>query len=145
VTSAHAPSNAVNLATVKEDSDIADSISKRHSNTLDHSHSNKTLLDSYDQTNVNLADAVTKKHSNTPDHTQGTDQGLDNGGANAVTAAQTKTAYTHSQATHAPSDAQKNSDITKAEIEAKLVGEIISHTHAGGGGGLTQMQIEGIL
>ena len=30
----------------------------------------------------------------------------------------------------APADAQKNSDITKAEIEAKLVGEITSHNHA---------------
>jgi len=40
-----------------------------------------------------------------------------------------KTAYDHSQATHAPSNAQKNSDITKAEIEAKLTGSITSHTH----------------
>lgn len=40
-----------------------------------------------------------------------------------------KIAYDHSQSTHAPSTAQKNSDITKAEIEAKLVGEITSHTH----------------
>ena len=31
--------------------------------------------------------------------------------------------------------AQVNSDITKAEIEAKLTGQIASHTHAGGGGG----------
>jgi alpha-tubulin suppressor-like RCC1 family protein len=38
-------------------------------------------------------------------------------------------AYNHSQATHAPSNAQKNSDITKAEIEAKLTGGITSHTH----------------
>ena len=38
-------------------------------------------------------------------------------------------AYTHSQAAHAPSNAQKNSDITKAEIEAKLTGAITSHTH----------------
>ena len=38
-------------------------------------------------------------------------------------------AYTHSQAAHAPSDAQKNSDITKEEIEAKLTGNIGSHTH----------------
>ena len=30
---------------------------------------------------------------------------------------------------HAPSNAQKNSDITKAEIEAKLTGAITSHTH----------------
>jgi len=40
-----------------------------------------------------------------------------------------KTAYDHSQVTHAPSNAQKNSDITKAEIEAKLTGGITSHTH----------------
>jgi hypothetical protein len=42
---------------------------------------------------------------------------------------------------HAPSDAQKNSDITKAEIEAKLTGEISSHTHAGGGGSVTQTTV----
>lgn len=30
---------------------------------------------------------------------------------------------------HAPADAQKNSDITKAEIEAKLTGVITSHSH----------------
>ena len=41
-----------------------------------------------------------------------------------------KIAYDHSQATHAPSDAQKNSDITKAEIEAKLTGDISTHTHS---------------
>ena len=40
------------------------------------------------------------------------------------------TAYTHSQSTHAPSNAQKNSDITKAEIEAKLTGNVASHTHS---------------
>lgn len=38
----------------------------------------------------------------------------------------------HINTPHAPSNAQKNSDITKAEIEAKLTGEISSHTHAGG-------------
>ncbi len=41
-----------------------------------------------------------------------------------------KTAYDHSQSPHAPADAQKNSDITKAEIEAKLTGDISSHSHA---------------
>jgi hypothetical protein len=40
----------------------------------------------------------------------------------------------HVAAAHAPANAQKNSDITKAEIEAKLTGEISSHSHAGGGG-----------
>ncbi len=36
---------------------------------------------------------------------------------------------THITSAHAPSNAQKNSDITKAEIETKLIGEISSHTH----------------
>lgn len=40
-----------------------------------------------------------------------------------------QTAYTHSQSAHAPTDAQKNSDITKAEIEAKLTGTITTHSH----------------
>ena len=40
------------------------------------------------------------------------------------------TAYAHSQSAHAPSNAQKNSDITKTEIEAKLTGQISSHSHA---------------
>jgi len=39
----------------------------------------------------------------------------------------------HVTSAHAPSNAQKNSDITKAEIEAKLIGEISTHTHAGSG------------
>jgi hypothetical protein len=40
-----------------------------------------------------------------------------------------QTAYTHSQSAHAPANAQKNSDITKAEIEAKLTGTITTHSH----------------
>lgn len=39
-------------------------------------------------------------------------------------------AYTHSTSVHAPSNAQKNSDITKAEIEAKLIGDISTHVHS---------------
>jgi hypothetical protein len=54
---------------------------------------------------ANIDDAVSKKHSNSLDHAQGTDQGLDIGGPNAVTAAQTKAGYTHSGTAHAPSDA----------------------------------------
>lgn len=37
----------------------------------------------------------------------------------------------HVASTHAPSNAQANADITKAEIETKLTGEISSHTHPG--------------
>lgn len=40
---------------------------------------------------------------------------------------------THVGSAHAPSNAQKNSDITKAEIEAVLIGVIATHSHAGGG------------
>lgn len=47
---------------------------------------------------------------------------------------------THVGSAHAPSNAQKNSDITKSEIEAVLTGELSSHTHAGGGG-LSQAQV----
>jgi hypothetical protein len=75
------------------------------------------------------------------DHTQNTDTALDTGGANEVTAAQAKTAYSHSQAAHAPSNAQKNSDILKTEIEAVLTGEITTHTHAS----ISQQQIEGLI
>ena len=42
---------------------------------------------------------------------------------------QGNTAYIHSQATHAPANAQANADITKEEIEAKLTNEISSHFH----------------
>lgn len=38
-------------------------------------------------------------------------------------------AYTHSQSAHAPANAQRNADITKAEIEAKLTGLVNTHTH----------------
>lgn len=36
----------------------------------------------------------------------------------------------HVGSTHAPAAAQKNSDITKEEIEAKLTGAVTSHSHA---------------
>lgn len=38
-------------------------------------------------------------------------------------------AKNHADSPHAPSAAQKNSDITKAEIEAKLTGALASHSH----------------
>jgi hypothetical protein len=43
------------------------------------------------------------------------------------------------------SGAQVNANITKTEIESKLIGVITSHSHEGGGGGLTQQQIEGFI
>lgn len=60
----------------------------------------------------------------------GTHLTLGTGSSNAYRGDYGNTAYNHSQAAHAPSNAQKNSDITKAEIEAKLTGNITSHTHS---------------
>jgi len=88
------------LSSVKADTDIADAISKKHSNSLDHSHSNKSTLDS-------VQEALTTVLKTGYDGT-----------------------VTHSGSAHAPSNAQKNSDITKAEIEAQLTGAITTHTHS---------------
>ena len=63
------------------------------------------------------------------DKTHGTHLTLGTGSGNAYRGDYGNTAYTHSQAAHAPSNAQKNSDITKAEIEAKLTGTITTHKH----------------
>lgn len=49
-----------------------------------------------------IVDTIVKKH------TQNTDQYLDLDGDNEVSAAQSLTAYNHSQSAHAPSNAQKN-------------------------------------
>ena len=59
----------------------------------------------------------------------GTHLTLGTGSGNAYYGDKGNTAYQHSQAAHAPSNAQKNSDITKAEIEARLTGSITSHSH----------------
>jgi len=126
------------LPAVKADADIADAIIKKHSNSLDHSNANdpssteKAALagtaGSPSGTNkfVTNADArntdarAPTAHSHTP-----AEAGAEPANSNI---------QTHVTSAHAPSDAQKNSDITKAEIEAKLTGEISSHTHAGGSG-----------
>lgn len=71
---------------------------------------------------VDVASAISLKH------TQGTDQGLDTGGANAVTAAQAKAGYTHSGVAHAPSDAVS---LTTVKADAD-VASAISLKHASG-------------
>lgn len=42
-------------------------------------------------------------------------------------------------------DPGTNATVTKDAVESVLTGEISTHTHAGGGGGLTQQQIEGMI
>ena len=61
--------------------------------------------------------------------THGTHLELGDNNYNAYPGDQGKIAYEHSQAEHAPSNAQSNSDITKQEIEDKLTGTITSHNH----------------
>lgn len=41
----------------------------------------------------------------------------------------------HIGSPHAPADAQRNADITKSEIEARLTGQVTSHTHPSSGSG----------
>lgn len=90
---------------------------------------------------LNLKDALNTSLSRTKlyidtelakkaDSSHGTHLTLGTGSGNAFRGDYGNTAYQHSQAAHAPSNAQKNSDITKAEIEAKLTGAITSHTHS---------------
>lgn len=74
-----------------------------------------------------MSTALAKK----ADKNHGTHLTLGTGAGNAYYGDKGKVAYDHSQVAHAPANAQKNSDITKAEIEAKLTGEIDTHTHAG--------------
>lgn len=63
----------------------------------------------------------------TTDITEGTNKYYTEARVDANTNVAANTA--HRNSAHAPSDAQKNSDITKAEIEAKLTGSISTHTH----------------
>ena len=81
----------------------------------------KTLYDSNNKPTPEDIGAAAASH--------GTHLTLGTGSGNAYRGDYGNTAYTHSQAAHAPSNAQKNSDITKAEIEAKLTGAITSHSH----------------
>ena len=92
--------------------------------------------------NMNLKDALEKSLLATKEYIDaelvekantehGTHLTLGTGSSNAYRGDYGNTAYTHSQAAHAPSNAQKNSDITKAEIEAKLTGTVTSHNHSG--------------
>lgn len=89
------------------------------------------------------AAAAVTTHESTYDHTdlhaQGTDQGLDTGGANAVTAAQAKSAYTHSGVTSGNPHAVTASDVgvesgatadqTGAEIKVAYEGELDTNAY----------------
>lgn len=84
-----------------------------------------TLNASLTKTKLYIDTELAKKAN----YSHGTHLTLGTGSGNAFRGDYGNTAYNHSQSAHAPSNAQKNSDITKAEIEAKLTGGITSHTH----------------
>ena len=125
--SAHAPANA------QKNSDItkAEIEAKLIGSVTSHNHDsmyytetemNELLAGKSDTDHSHAWSAITGKPSTfTP--TLGTTS------TTAFRGDQGKTAYDHSQSAHAPSNAQKNSDITKAEIEAKLTGTVTSHNH----------------
>ena len=86
-------------------------------------NNNKDIYDNYVNTiSATIAGKANKEH--------GTHLELGTTSSTAFRGDHGNAAYNHSQAAHAPSNAQKNSDITKAEIEAKLTGNITSHTHS---------------
>ena len=79
----------------------------------------------------NLTDDMIDKYEAAYTHSVAAHLTLGTSSSTAFRGDQGLTAYNHSQTAHAPSNAQKNSDITKAEIEAKLTGTITSHNHSG--------------
>jgi hypothetical protein len=148
----HAPSNAVSLSTVKADTDIASAISLKHASGSDNQdlsgYALKNNVLELNNTTPFTPDSnyepATKKYvddNSVGGHTQGTDQGLDTGGANAVTAAQAKAGYTHSGTTHAPSDA-----VSLATVKGDAdVADAISKKHASGSDAETANSIATII
>lgn len=107
-------------------------ISGKADKTELHSHANKTILDGITQEDINnWNNSGSSDFSG--DYNDLTNKPVIPKVTNDLTnslKANYDTAYEHSQSPHAPSNAQKNSDITKAEIEAKLTGNIATHTHS---------------
>ena len=107
-------------------------ISGKADKTELHSHANKTILDGISQEDIdNWNNSGSSDFSG--DYNDLTNKPVIPKVTNDLTnslKANYDTAYEHSQSPHAPTNAQKNSDITKAEIEAKLTGNIATHTHS---------------
>ena len=105
-------------------------ISGKADKTELHNHSNKTILDDITSEKITLWDNKSTFSGSYDDLTnKPTIPTVTNDLTNTLKS-NYDAGYTHSQSTHAPSNAQKNSDITKTEIEAKLTGNITSHTHS---------------
>ena len=129
--SAHAPVNA------QKNSDItkAEIEAKLTGSITSHNHNGQYYTESEIDTKLNSVETsittLTAEVAKKANENHGTHLTLGTGSGNAFRGDYGNTAYNHSQAAHAPVNAQKNSDITKAEIEAKLTGSITSHNHNG--------------
>ncbi len=115
--------------------DVKDAVTKKHSNSLDHSHANKATLDSYTQTEANLADAVTKKHSNSLDHSHANKATLDSytqAEANLADAVTKKhsNSLDHSHANKATLDTYNQSNADIADAVTKKHSNASDHAHA---------------
>ena len=104
-------------------------ISGKADKTELHNHSNKTILDNITSEKITLWDNKSTFSGSYNDLTNKPTIPTVTNDLTDTLKSNYDTAYTHSQSAHAPSNAQKNSDITKAEIETKLTGNIASHTH----------------
>lgn len=89
---------------------------------------NITILEAFNRSLTSTKSYIDKIAATKVDKVDG--KGLSTNDLTDTLKSNYETAYAHSQAAHAPVNAQKNSDITKAEIEAKLTGDITSHTHS---------------
>ena len=121
---AHQPADVAGTAVVTNDARLSDARAPTA-----HSHAASEVTGTAVVTNdARLSDARTPTaHVHVIDDSTGLQTALN--GKEAANA----NIQAHVAAAHAPSNAQVNADITKAEIEAKLTGEIASHSHAGSG------------
>lgn len=107
---AHKNNTTVHL-TSAEHTEFTDANCKKHT------HSNKSIIESITQELIDAWNSAVAHISDTIKHITATERTNWNA------------AKTHADSAHAPSNAQKNSEITKAEIEAKLTGIVNTHSH----------------
>ena len=100
--------------------------------TASHGHSNKTLLDTYTQTDANIADAVSKKHSNATDHSHGNKGIIDTITQAMVDAWNTITSHISNAVAHITSEERTiwNSKAAGAHTHTKSQVTDFAHVHS---------------
>jgi hypothetical protein len=152
---ANPPVGGLTLNQIKADTDIADVIIKKHAQGSDDQNLSglqpketgkglypdadalklagiEASANNYQHPTNHAASIITQDVSNrfVSDTEKGAWNGKEPGNSNI---------QTHVISAHAPAAAQKNSDITGPEIEAKLTGAITSHSHASGSDPFTKL------